>query len=279
MNIELLNHRSEFPVYVQKKLDTYPIDYLEKHQAIVQSNERKEKHLEAGVVVLLYYKQSEFVFQLIKRSESVAQAGDISCAGGMLEKTTDELLHHILLKTNLIRTADNRPLDVLPNRDIQTSSLIRLFLMNGLREAWEEIGLSPLNVSFLGALPTYSLSYFARTIFPLVCLIKEGYDCKISTEVDKVLEIPVSMFFNPSSYAILKIQSVSGSSVPPHYTSEFPCLVIENMDGTNDILWGATFNIITRFLKIIAEDLLPDTAPTRIVSKVLSPNYAPGNRR
>ena len=278
MDLKLLNQKKDFPLYILKQLNNTSIDYLEKHCSIQQSNAMGEKHLEAGVVVLLYFKNSEYVFQLIKRSEAVAQAGDISCPGGMLEESTDELLHHLLLKTDLIKSVDGQPLNFFPHRNEQTASLIRLFLMNSLREAWEEIGLSPLNVSFLGALPTYSLTYFARTIFPLACLIREDYDFKISAEVDKVLEIPVSKFFNPESYALLEIEPVPGSSVP-RYDVKFPCLVIENPDGSNDILWGATFNIITRFLGIIAENSLPTPASTRIVCKVLSPHYASGNRR
>jgi len=278
MNLSLLGQKDSFPLYIQKQLETSCIDYREKHDSIFQANSTGAKHLEAGVVVLLLFKDSEFVFQLIKRSESVAQAGDISCPGGILEKSTDEMLHHILLKTGLVQTADHLSLNTFPHRDEQTASLIRLFLMNGLREAWEEIGLSPLNVSFLGALPTYSLTYFARTIFPVVCLVKENYDFQISSEVDKILEIPVGMFFDPSSYALLEIASPIGNA-NSRYNTRFPCLVIESEDGTQDILWGATFNIISNFLKIIAKDAFPLPQPARTVTKTLSPNYASGNHK
>ena len=161
MDLTLLRKKDDFPLYVLGQLDRLPVDYREKHRSIAHSNSNGADHLEAGVVVLLHYNHSEYVFQLIKRSESVAQAGDISCPGGMLEQSTDEMLSHILLKTDIIRTIDNRTLDVLQNKDEQTVSLIRIFLMNALREAWEEIGLSPLNVGFLGALPSYSLTYFS----------------------------------------------------------------------------------------------------------------------
>lgn len=278
MNLSLLRQKNAFPLYIQKQLESSVIDYLEKHDSISQENLRGGRHLEAGVVVLLFFKNSEFVFQLIKRSEFVAQAGDISCPGGILETATDEMLHHILLKTGFVQTADNLTLNTFPHRDAKTASLIRLFLMNGLREAWEEIGLSPLNVNFLGALPTYSLTYFARTIFPLVCLVKEHYDFQISSEVDKVLEVPVGMFFDPSSYALLEIQSLAGNS-NSRYNAKVPCLVIKNEVGTEDILWGATFNIITSFLKTISVAVLPTAQPTRVVTRTLSPNYAPGSHK
>jgi 8-oxo-dGTP pyrophosphatase MutT (NUDIX family) len=277
MNLSLLNQKDVFPLHVQKKLEGSAIDYLEKHHQIMKANSNGGKHLPAGVIVLLFFKKTEYVFQLIRRSDTVAQGGDISCPGGILEKSIDEMLHHILLKTRLIQTVDNRSLDALPNRDPQTASLIRLFLMNGLREAWEEIGLSPLNVSFLGPLPTYSLTYFERTIFPIVCLVKEDYNVQMSSEVSKVLEIPVRIFFDPSSYAMLEIQPTTDDS-HLHYNVKFPCLVIENEDG-RDILWGATFNILTNFLKIVTDESIPMIKPNRIVSKVLSPHYASGNHK
>lgn len=277
MDLTLLRQKDDFPLYVLKQLDEALIDYREKHLSIVHSNSTGANHLEAGVVVLLHYKNSEYCFQLIKRSEAVAQAGDISCPGGILECSTDKMLSHILLKTGMIRTIDDRMLNVLPNEDEQTASLVRLFLMNALRESWEEIGLSPLNVWFLGALPSYSLTYFSRTIFPVVCLIKEPYDYQMNAEVEKVLEIPLSYFFQSSSYAMVEVESGLGSS-DPRYNMKFPGLVIPDGNGKDDILWGATFHIITNFLKLIAGDIFPAISPSRTVKKTLSPYYASGNR-
>ena len=277
MDLTLLRQKDDFPLFVLKQLDKVPIDYREKYISIVQSNTAGANQLEAGVVVLLHYKNSEYNFQLIKRSEAVTQAGDISCPGGILEQSTDEMLSHILLKTGIVRTFDDRMLNDLPNKDEQTVSLVSLFLMNALRESWEEIGLSPLNVFFLGALPSYSLTYFSRTIFPVVCLVKEPYDCRLSTEVEKLLEMPLSYFFQSSSYATLEVESGLGSS-DPRYNMKFPCLIIPDGHGKDDILWGATFHIITNFLQIISGYSLPPLSPLRIVKKTLSPHYASGNR-
>jgi 8-oxo-dGTP pyrophosphatase MutT (NUDIX family) len=274
-DLTLLGQQKAFPLHVLRRLEDAPLDYAPKHASLVQSPGGRP--LEAGVVVLLCYRNSEYVFQLIKRSEAVAQAGDISCPGGMLERRTDEMLGHILLKPQIIRAADGRPLDALSARDEQTLGLIRLFLMNALREAWEEIGLSPLNVAYLGALPSYSLTYFARTIFPLVALVKEPYAFQLSGEVEKVLEIPLSYFFQSSSYALVEIESDQGSA-DPRYSVKFPGLVIPDGNGQNDILWGATFHILTGFLKLVYPEAFPDISPARTVSRVLSPNYTTGKR-
>lgn len=277
MDLTLLRHKDDFPLYVLEQLNQIPIDYHEKHLSIVHANSRGANHLEAGVTLLLHYKKSEYIFQLIKRSDSVSQAGDISCPGGILEPSTDEMFSHIVLKTGIIRTMDDRMLTSLPKKDDQTVTLIRLFLMNALREAWEEIGLSPLNVRYIGALPTYSLTYFSRTIFPIVCLVQEPYDYLLNTEVEKIMEIPLSFFFQSSSYAMVEIVSDIGDAVP-RYNMKFPCLVIPDSSGKEDILWGATFNIITNFLRIVSGDSFPAVSPSRTVRKTLSSSYASGNR-
>jgi len=149
--------------------------------------------------------------------------------------------------------------------------------MNALRESWEEIGLSPLNVRFLGALPSYSLTYFSRTIFPLACLVKAPYAHQLNPEVERVLEIPLSYFFQSSSYAMVEIESGLGSS-DSRYNMELPCLVIPDGHGNDDILWGATFNIVTNFLQIISGAALPPPSPSRRVKKTLSSHYASGHR-
>lgn len=278
MDLTLLQKKDMFPLYVQGMLDKLSIDYNEKHQSIVDSNiHGTADHLEAGVVLLLQHKETGYVFQLIKRSDAVAQAGDISCPGGMLEHSTDEMLRHIVLKTGIIRSVDNRQLTDLPNKDAETAYLVTLFLMNALREAWEEISLSPLNVAFLGALPSYTLAFFPRSIFPVVCLVKDPCDYQLNPEVEKILEVPLVNFFQASSYATLEVESEMGSS-DPRYNMKFPCLVFSDDCGHEDILWGATFYIIANFLQIISGDVLPLANPSRTIKKTLSPNYTSGRR-
>lgn len=277
MDLTLLRQKDKFPLYVLEKLNRVPVDYREKHLSILHSNSTGAAHLEAGVVLLLHYQNSQYTFQLIKRSQSVAQGGDISCPGGMMESRTDEMLSHILFKTEMIRSADGRSLNDLPDKDEQTASLIRLFLMNALRESWEEIGLDPLNVCFLGALPTYSLTFFSRTIFPVVSLVKEPFVYRLSDEVEKVMEIPVDYFFQRSFYAVLEIEPGSENS-DPRYNMKFPCLVVPDASGHDDILWGATFNIIVNFLQTITGNPVPPSPPLRTVKKILSPHYASGKR-
>jgi hypothetical protein len=55
-----------------------------------------------------------------------------------------------------------------------------------------------------------------------------------------------------------------------------PCLVIPDGQGSEDILWGATFNIINNFLRIISDNSLPSPSSSRIFNKVLTVNYISG---
>ena len=277
MNLSILQQQNDFPLRVIEKLENLPLDYSEKHSFIIRSNSNGAGHLEAGVVLLLYFNGSEFCFQLIRRSQHVPQAGDISCPGGILEKSTDMMLSHILSKTCFIRRIDDVTLTSLPHKDKETSKLISIYLMNALRESWEEIGLSPLNVGFLGALPSYSLTYFERTIFPLVCLVKEPYKQRLNHEVEKILEVPLSYFFESSSYAGLEIVS-SPDENDPRYNVTFPCLVIPDDKGNEDILWGATFQIVTNFLQVVSGISLPFSSPSRTVRKTIPQHYATGRR-
>jgi 8-oxo-dGTP pyrophosphatase MutT (NUDIX family) len=277
MDFSLFSQKDMFPQFVSNKLDSIVIDYKDKHELIANSKS-SPNHLEAGVVLLINYKSnrncSEYVFQLIKRSNTVTQAGDISCPGGIVHPRLDRIISY-LLKTGIVPTVHGYNLNSSQFRDKEAASLIRLFLTTALRESWEEVGLNPFNVKFLGALSCYSLSFLARTIFPVVCLTVKPFQYKLSSEVDKILEIPVSFFFEQSNYALLEIKTPLANNTE-HLLYQLPCLVIPDGLGCEDILWGATFNIITNFLRIISDNSLPTPSSSRTIDKVLTNNYITG---
>ena len=251
------------------------IDYCEKHRQIKKANSQGASHLEAGVVLLLGQKtingKSEYIFQLIKRSSKVAQAGDISCPGGMLLPGVDDLFS-ILLKTGFIPAMREYNFACSNPMDKKTRSLIYLYLANALREAREEIGLNPYNVSFLGALPSYSLTSFTRTIFPVVCFTRRPFKYKLNEEVEKVLEIPLSFFYESANYAWLQVTTPEGSTAYDEQSS-FPCLVIPDNAGNHDILWGATFQIIINFLEIIYGSPMPTPYTDKKFQKSITESY------
>jgi len=282
MNLSIFRQQDSFPSFVADKLSSVSIDYKEKYQCIQFAGKIGTNRLGAGVVLLLNYKknnhdQAEYFFQLIKRSDKVSQAGDISCPGGMLHPFTDKILSH-LLATRIVSTMPDHLSNFIQSHDKETINLVHLFLTNALREAWEEIGLNPLRVLFLGALPCYSLILFTKTIFPLVCLVPEPLEFKLNAEVEKILEIPISTFFEGSNYAFLEIESPFGNSSPT-YSNQYPCIVLTDDQGKQEILWGATFNIIMHFLRIISDNTLPLITSSKIIKKVLSQSYISGNSK
>jgi 8-oxo-dGTP pyrophosphatase MutT (NUDIX family) len=278
MDLTLLQEKDTFLRFVKDKLATVPVDYKEKNLQIEKANQNGSRNLKAGVVLLLNFKtiqgKSEYVFQLIKRSEKVSQSGDISCPGGMLQPRLDNILS-CFLKMGIIPAMRSLTVNHIQQEDKETISLIRLFLSTGLREAWEEVGLNPFNTMFLGALPSYSLTILAKTIFPVVCLTSKSFTFKLSSEVEKVLEIPLSFFFNGDNYAMLDIKTSLGKDTEP-LQYQMPCLVIPDGLKGEDILWGATLNIITNFLRIISGDKLPSSSSSRTFNKVLTLNYISG---
>ena len=275
MDLTLFQQKDIFPRFVMDKLASVPIDYKEMNLQIDKSRQEGSSHLKASVVLLLNFKKiydkAEYVFQLIKRSDTVSQGGDISCPGGMLQPSRDNFLN-FFLKNGILPAMRGRKAILIQSGDKETAALIHLFLTNALREAWEEIGLNPFNIKFLGALPSYSLTLFARTIFPFVCSTPKSFKYKLSSEVEKVLEIPLSIFFDSANYAMLDIKTSLGKDTEP-LQYQTPCLIIPDEHGGEDILWGATFNIIHNFLRIISDGTLPSTYSSRILNKVLTIKY------
>jgi len=278
MDLTLFQQKDIFPRFVRDKLASVPIDYKEMNLQIDKSRQESSAHLKAAVVLCLTYKnmygKSEYVFQLIKRSDTVSQGGDISCPGGMLQPSRDNFLN-FFIKTGILPAIRGRKPNLIQSGDKETASLIHLFLTNALRESWEEIGLNPFNIKFLGALPSYSLTLFARTIFPVVCLTPKTFRYRLSSEVEKILEIPLSFFFHGDNYATLDIKTSLGKDTEP-FQYQMPCLIIPDGQGGEDILWGATFNIINNFLGIISDNSLPSPSSSRIFNKVLTLSYISG---
>jgi 8-oxo-dGTP pyrophosphatase MutT (NUDIX family) len=282
----LLQQRDSLHRHIEAKLGHTPLDYADQFSSIKETWKEHKRHLAAGVFLLLEYgeaspsaKDSEPSFLLIKRSATVSQSGDISCPGGMLNPLFDSLTSH-LSTTRLFPLFKGEALNYARRRDSRTFRAIRLFLANAARESWEEIGLSPFNVSFLGALPTYSLRLLRRTIFPVVGLIKRPWRYRSNAEVEKIIEIPVNAFFNPNNYGRFYFHSENSWRNDDEFPPYFPCLILKQQDDTEEILWGATFNIITNFLSVVFEQSLPmfhDNA--RRISKTFPTTYLKGNPR
>ena len=277
----LFRSRDEFLALVTERLGTYPSDFQPEMKRITSSKRTFTPQLAAGVLLPLLFPESasdgrsktgEFVFQLIKRSSLVTQPGDLSCPGGMIHPIIDCLLRPLLLYAPL-PIVRGRTRTYAFSRGPTSLRITTLFLANALRETWEEIGLRPWRVRYLGPLPTYSLTRFRRTIFPLVGYVVNGEPPRPNREVEKIVEIPLSAFFQEGHIGCYLLSvpdpNEAGASIPIRY----PCLIHHNPDGEEEILWGATFHIITRFLAIVTDYQLPDWIAGPVVRRTLRPDY------
>jgi 8-oxo-dGTP pyrophosphatase MutT (NUDIX family) len=266
-----------------ERLGSVPIDYEERVEFIQSKNESPERWLAAGVILLLHHhegagRESGFVLQLIKRSAVVPQPGDISCPGGMLHPVADRLLRHLIL-SGLTPIMQGRARSLARAKGAKTLDHVSLFLTNALREAWEEVRVNPLNVRFLGALPSRDLYVFSRIIFPVVGLVRRDWTFRPNREVERVIEIPLKALFDRNRYGTLTVDIES--TLPFRHEVEpvrnFPCFLYTPPGGREEVLWGATMSIVMNFLEIVFGFSLPEKNSNRVIRKSLRPDYATGN--
>jgi 8-oxo-dGTP pyrophosphatase MutT (NUDIX family) len=277
MNLSILFEKDAVQDLLIEKLGQVPIDFCEKADCI---KKKKDKWGAAGVLIpLAFGSQGETIPEwsliLIKRSSMVAQAGDLSCPGGMLE-SLDSLLRHIIT-CRLVPVLKGRPLKYARDRGTADFRSITLFLANALRESWEEVNLSPFYVDFLGPLACRNLVMFSKTIFPLVGLVKRPWLLQPNHEVEKIIHIPLRLFFQPENYGIFSMETGKNPGNTGNQTDRFTCFVYRNETGQEEILWGATFGIIMSLLKTAFDFEVP--GPTsNILRKTFSPQYLKGSR-
>jgi 8-oxo-dGTP pyrophosphatase MutT (NUDIX family) len=280
----LLTRREAFLARVIERLGAHPSDFQETIRQIATAQKTALFRRAAGVLLPLVFRESsperlsdegEFYFQLIKRSSHVPQPGDLSFPGGMLHPLVDGLLRFLLIygPFPILRGAARR---YAAARDREAFRIITLFLTNALRESWEEIRLSPCHVSFLGPLPTYSLTLFQRTIFPLAGFIENPGLLRPNGEVEKILEIPLTSFYRDELIGCYAIEAADQSKPGEPRSLQFPYLIHRDVTGREEILWGATFNITIRFLEIVMDYHLPEWREGRIIRRTLHSDYLTG---
>jgi len=268
---------------IVERLGRVPIDYEERVDFIRSRNGTADRWLAAGVILLIHYHEEagrggQFLLQLIKRSSIVPQPGDLSCPGGMLHPSLDAFLKH-LIATGLMPTLRGKALSLARSRGGNTFDHVSLFLANALREAWEEIRVNPLNVRFLGPLPSRELYVFSRIIFPVVGFVKRDWRFQPNREVERIVEIPLKALFDKDQYGTLTVEI----ETPVHFRQQvepirdFPCFLFTPPGGKEEILWGATMSIIMNFLEIVFDFKLPDEISDRVVRKSLRSDYATGD--
>lgn len=286
MELSIFHDKEGFRRQVIDTMAQAPVNFQEEMQ-FIEAHRTSQTPFEAGGVLLpLFFQEDkrpdgrssgQYVFFLSKRSKKVLQAGDLCAPGGGIHPFLDSL-SEALLQTRLLPFGRAPALELAKKRGKKIYQRILFFLGNALRESWEEIRLSPFNVEYLGVLPVYRLHSRRWFIFPVVGRVKRAWQPKLSWEVEKIVAIPLKSFFQPENYALYSLEvpeKLIDQGIPNPW--EFPSLVYKD-HGEEEILWGATFNIIQSFLKIIFDDGLPDPYGQRIIHRPLVANYFSGNQ-
>lgn len=286
MDLSILYDREGFRQQVIDALAQEPVDYLERLRFVDKQKVTPNPWTGGGVLLPLFFREEQgqngkglgqYVFFLSKRSRKVQQAGDLCAPGGGIHPFLDALFGRIL-RFGLLPWVGGPGLEKSKLRGKAIHGKILLFLGNALRESWEELRLSPFNIEFLGALPTHGFHSRRWIIFPLVGRVKRIWRPKLSWEVEKIVSIPLSFFFQPTNYAVYSLQ-VPKELIAPEIPNpwEFPCLIY-NDNGEQEILWGATFKIIQTFFRIVVDFSFPSPDSGRVIHKALPSNYFSGSQ-
>jgi len=274
----LFTDRTEFPASIIVKLGTRHCNFQETFRKLTPSGKTDHHRRAAGVLLPLLFREytpggkGQFVFQLIKRSSLVPQPGDLSLPGGMLHPVLDRLLRPLLIHGPFPIFRGKARAYAL-QQQAPSFRFIALFLTNALREAWEEIRLSPARVRFLGPLPTYSLTLFRRTIFPLAGFVENPGTLRPNREVEKIVEIPLSSFYRGDIFGCYQIDAPGPAGCR---SLQYPCLIHRDSDGAEEVLWGATFHIIVGFLGIVTDYRLPEWRKGPVIFRKLRLDYLTG---
>jgi hypothetical protein len=214
---------------------------------------------------------------LNKRSEKVRQPGDLCCPGGGIMPRLDPLLGKSL-------TLPGFPMAQWPIwKDFKTENsvqadILRSLFSTSLRESFEEMRLIPLDVTFLGPLPSHELVLFKRMIYPMAGWVRHQKQFFPNWEVDKIIFIPIKKLLDPANYVRYEYSfTLPGSSQVTWQTYDSPCYMHQN-HHEKEVLWGATCRITLNFLKIVFNFKPPDVAPLPVVKSDMHENYLGRNR-
>ena len=154
----------------------------------------------AGVLFLLQKQEHGPVLLLNKRSQFVKQAGDLCCPGGRLDQKFDRLLS-LYYRSPWSALKKSAGWKHVSGNGSAWKRILAMYWVCCLRESWEEMGVRPWSVEFLGILPTYQLRVFRRGILPMVGWMRFNGRFRTNWEVEKIVPVPLADFLKPESYA------------------------------------------------------------------------------
>jgi hypothetical protein len=213
---------------------------------------------------------------LNKRSENVRQPGDLCCPGGSLMPRLDTLLSHVI-QLPLLPLGRWKPWPEWKRQRPKEARTLALLLATSLRESVEEMRLNPFGIRFLGPLPPYRLLLFKREIYPLVGWVSGCQRFRTNWEVEKIVHLPLRDLLDGSNFYRYRLQM--GGLSPERAGADMRELPsFRHPDGTdNETLWGATYHIAMRLLRLAFDFEPPGLAGLPVINGRLGSNYLTGN--
>lgn len=209
-----------------------------------------------------------FIFN--KRSLKVKQPGDLCFPGGRINSRLDHALACLLKMP--FSPLTQWPYWIYWRRHRRSEKdALALLLATSLRESFEEMGLNPFTVRFLGPLASQNLRTFDRILYPMVGWVQNQKKFTPNWEVAKIMHIPLTYFLEPNNYVCCRIHFKSRDNV----IQDFTALTYEDPSGT-ELLWGVTFRITMAFLEIVYDFKPPDKRSLPIVYRTLGEEYFTG---
>ena len=235
----------------------------------------------SGVLLLLGQRQNqdsgkrEPCLILNKRSIKVKQPGDLCCPGGSVVPWLDGLLAKLFVLPTFALGRWPYWSPWKTERRFE-ARLLTLLWATSLRESLEEMRLNPFRVTFLGPLPSYSLTMFERRIYPLVAWTPRQKRFYPNWEVEKIVYVPLKELLKPSNYACYRLQlNLQQHSRPSDMPRDFPCFRLKT-DKKSELLWGATYHITTVFLEYVFKFSPPAIDDLPVVEATLDETYLTG---
>lgn len=225
-----------------------------------------------SAVLLLLGKKCEISAEpcliLNKRSQNVRQPGDLCCPGGSVSPVFDSWFAKLL-------SLPGFPIwqwkywQKWRRQSPHQAKNFSLFFATSLRESFEEMRLNPFGVTCLGPLPPQRLVIFKRIIYPMAGWISHQKRFFPNWEVERIVYIPLRYLLIPDNYARYQI---TFSSEFNRGVQEFPCFVYET-EESSELLWGATYRIVTIFLEMVFGFKPPTEASLPVITGNLTRNY------
>lgn len=180
-------------------------NYLKKYKRKIILNEDRRFVPSAVLVPIILHNDNLFLVLTKRTSEVEHHKGQISFPGGRLDENDSSLVHA------------------------------------ALRECREEIGLNPSMVDIIGMLDDLSVPS-GYLISPIVAFVKKQNWTLNKSEVESVLELPLSDFINLNNFRIEK-RGREGKIVDVYF-----------YDVHTEPVWGATAYIIHNLCRIISAE-------------------------